>query len=103
MANSKNVHSLTNDVHGQQEAGLRRKNTNVSEKLNTDFFKLKEESYLQSKLVEEVVEEILNAAQHAIIQVAPGDVMEERSGGRWNFVAAETLEFLMSVDGHFES
>lgn len=55
MANSKDVHSLTNDVHGQQEAGLRRKNTNVSEKLNTDFFKLKEESYLQSKLVEEVV------------------------------------------------
>lgn len=58
--------------------------------------------YLQSKLVEEVVEEVLNAAQHTFVQVIPGDVMKQRSGGGREFFTAETVEHLMSVNGHLE-
>lgn len=59
-------------------------------------------SHLQAKLVEKVVEEVLNAAQDAVVQMAPGDVMKQCSGGRWEFIMAKTVELLMSVDGHLK-
>lgn len=59
-------------------------------------------SHLQSKLVEEVVEEVLDAAHHAVVKVTPGDVMKQCSGGRWDFFTTETVELLVSVNGHLE-
>lgn len=59
-------------------------------------------SHLQSELVEEVVEEVFNAAQHIVVQVTPGDVMKQCSGGGWDFVVAETVELLVSVHGDLE-
>lgn len=58
--------------------------------------------HLQSKLVEEVVEEVLNTAQHTVVKVTPGDVMKQCSGGGRDFVMAETVELLVSVNSHLE-
>lgn len=60
------------------------------------------ESHLQTKLVEEVVEEVLEAAEHALVQVAPGDGVKQRSGGGRDLVVAEAVELLVPVDGHLE-
>lgn len=59
-------------------------------------------SHLQSKLVEEVVEEVLDAVQHAVVQVTPSDVMKQCSGCGRDFVTAEPVELLMSVNCHLE-
>lgn len=59
-------------------------------------------SYLQTKLVKDVVEEVLDAAQYAFVQVTPGDVVKKGSGGRRELVMAKAVELLVSVDGHLE-
>lgn len=103
MAYSEQIHPLTNHIHGQQEAGLRKSVRMVlfqgklaccHAKMNTP--------HLQSKLVEEVVEEVFNTAQHAVVQVTPGDVMKQRSGRGWDFVMAEAVELLVSVNCDLE-
>lgn len=60
------------------------------------------EPYLKSKLVEEVIQEVFNAAKHAVIKMTPRDVMKERPGWGRDFVMTETIEFLVAVNRHLE-
>lgn len=59
-------------------------------------------THLQSKLVEEVVEEVFNTAQHIVIQVTPGDIMKQCSGKGRDSVVVEAVELLVSVNGHLK-
>lgn len=106
MADSKQIHPLTNHIHSQEKAGLRRRRRSrrkgyVCSMSASCIFQLRK-SHLQPKLVEEVVEEVLQAAEHAFIQVAPGDAVEERPGGWSQLLVAKAVELLVSVDGHLE-
>lgn len=104
MSYSKQIHSLTDHIHGQQEASLRTKNVAMSLKWKTlaSCYANMCVPHLQSKLVEEVVEEVLNTAQHTVVKVTSSDVMKQRSGGGRDFVMAKTVELLVSVNGHLE-
>lgn len=55
-------------------------------------------SHLKAKLVEEVVEEVLNAAKHAIIQVTPRDVVKQSAGRGRDYFMSETVKLLVSVN-----
>lgn len=58
--------------------------------------------YLKSELVEEVVDEVFNAADDAVVQMLACDVVEN-DPGRWRrqFVPHPVV-LLMAVDGHLE-
>ena len=58
--------------------------------------------YLQAKLVEEVVDEILGTVEDAVVQVLPRDVMEDGPGDGGREVVPHAVEVLVPIDGHLE-
>lgn len=59
-------------------------------------------SDLQTKLVEEVIQEVFGAVHHTVVEVASGDVMEQCPGGWRSFLSPETVKLLVSVNGHLK-
>lgn len=58
--------------------------------------------YLKSKLVKEVVDEVFNAADDAVVQMVARDIVENDPGGRRREFVPHSVVFLMAVDGHLE-
>jgi hypothetical protein len=59
-------------------------------------------SYLQAELVEEVVDEVLGTVEDAVVEVLPGDIMEDGSGDGGGEVVTHAVQVLVTVDGHLE-
>lgn len=59
-------------------------------------------TYLESKFVEEEVDEVLDAGQDAVIQVLPSDALEDDAEGRGLQVVMETEVELVAMDSRLE-
>lgn len=59
-------------------------------------------AYLQSKLVEEVVDEVLDKADDAEVQVLPRDAVEDDASGGRRQLVAEPVVLLVAVDSDLE-
>ena len=59
-------------------------------------------AYLQSKLVEEVVDKVLDEVDNAVVQVLARDAVEDDPGGGRGQLVAEPEVLLVAVDGHLE-
>lgn len=68
------------------------------------FFLIKElfSLYLKSKLVKEVVDEVFNAADDAVVQMLLRDIVENNPGSRRRQFVPHPVVFLMAVDGHLK-
>lgn len=109
MKHGVEVHPLPDHVDHQQQACLWRVSQKKNYLLNfsghdsqghTHVFPSL--SYLKSKLVEEVVDEVFDEADDADVQVLPCDTVEDDpGGGRQQFVPQSEVQ-LMAVDGHLE-
>lgn len=58
--------------------------------------------HLESKLVKEIVDEVFNAADNAVVQMLVCDIMENDPGRRRRQLVPHSVVFLMAVDGHFK-
>ncbi len=103
------VHPLPNYIDHQQQARLRKTHEEYTHEGKEFFtytqrmcFALLIRPYLQSKLVEEVVDEIFDEADNADVQMLPCDVMENNPGSRGRQFVPQSEVFLMTVDGHLE-
>lgn len=106
MKHGVEVHTLPYDVDDQQQASLRETQEECTWSSGAQYtfwlFLLHYATYLKSKLVEEIVDEVFDEADNVDVQVLPCDVMKDNPGsGRWQFVPQSEV-FLMTVDGYLQ-